>query len=178
MQSSRHYIMSFHLPNMDTIKAWLPPSQGRVARATPEHTAELKEQDAASLLQVWGKAPPGALQRRIEECQAEWDTEATLELNASIAAGFGLLMTALGHPLWLLFSAIVLAFLAQHATQGWCPPLPLFRALGYRTPEEIHDEITALRLLHGDSTHSCQATSSRPLLPWQLASLRWAQWLA
>ena len=40
-----------------------------------------------------------------------------------------------GHRGWLWFSVGVLAFLAQHALQGWCPPMPVFRYLGTRTGE-------------------------------------------
>jgi hypothetical protein len=45
---------------------------------------------------------------------------------------------------------MVLGFFAQHAIQGWCPPLPLFRKLGYRTRKEIDKEKYALKLLRGD----------------------------
>ena len=37
-----------------------------------------------------------------------------------------------GRPGWLWFSVGVLAFLLQHALQGWCPPMPVFRWLGFR----------------------------------------------
>jgi hypothetical protein len=39
----------------------------------------------------------------------------------------------------------VQAFYLQHTLQGWCPPLPLLRRLGFRTPREIGDERSALR---------------------------------
>jgi len=39
----------------------------------------------------------------------------------------------------------VAAFLLQHAVQGWCPPLPVFRRLGVRTADEINDERVALK---------------------------------
>lgn len=41
-------------------------------------------------------------------------------------------------------------FLLQHAVQGWCPPLPVFRRLGVRTAREIHEEILALKAMRGD----------------------------
>jgi hypothetical protein len=31
-------------------------------------------------------------------------------------------------------------FLLQHALQGWCPPVPLLRQLGFRTSYEIEEE--------------------------------------
>jgi hypothetical protein len=40
--------------------------------------------------------------------------------------------------------------LLLHAVQGWCPPVPLFRRLGFRTSAEIHQERYALKALRGD----------------------------
>lgn len=51
---------------------------------------------------------------------------------------------------WLAVPAIVTAFLFQHAIQGWCPPLPILRRLGFRTAREIDAERTALKALRGD----------------------------
>ena len=51
---------------------------------------------------------------------------------------------------WLALPAIVTGFLFQHAMQGWCPPLPILRRLGFRTAEEINQERYALKALKGD----------------------------
>lgn len=40
--------------------------------------------------------------------------------------------------------------LFQHATQGWCPPLPLFRRMEKRTRNEIDVEKFAMKALRGD----------------------------
>lgn len=50
----------------------------------------------------------------------------------------------------LLVPAVVLGFLAQQALQGWCPPVPVFRRLGFRTRREIDAEKDALKALRGD----------------------------
>jgi hypothetical protein len=50
--------------------------------------------------------------------------------------------------LWL--PVIVLTFLLQHAVQGWCPPVVLFRRLGVRTRQELDAERAALKALRGD----------------------------
>jgi hypothetical protein len=39
---------------------------------------------------------------------------------------------------------VVGTFLLQHALQGWCPPVPILRRLGYRTAREIFEERLAL----------------------------------
>ena len=45
---------------------------------------------------------------------------------------------------------VVFGFLAQHALQGWCPPLPVLRKLGFRTQKEIQRERHAVKKLRGD----------------------------
>jgi hypothetical protein len=46
--------------------------------------------------------------------------------------------------------ALVSGFLFQHAVQGWCPPVPVLRRLGFRTAYEIEEERRALKALRGD----------------------------
>jgi hypothetical protein len=80
----------------------------------------------------------------------EWDIERTLEANAASVALIGLgLGTFLDRRLYVL-PALVCGFLLQHAIQGWCPPVPLFRRLGVRTASEIDHERYALKALRGD----------------------------
>jgi hypothetical protein len=38
----------------------------------------------------------------------------------------------------------------MHAVQGWCPPVPVLRRLGFRTASEIDHERYALKALRGD----------------------------
>jgi hypothetical protein len=52
---------------------------------------------------------------------------------------------------FLLLPAVVFSFFFQHATQGWCPPLPVVRKMGVRTRREINHEKYALKALRGDS---------------------------
>jgi hypothetical protein len=51
---------------------------------------------------------------------------------------------------WLAIPIIVGAFLFQHAIQGWCPPIPVLRRMGFRTAREIEIERVALKTLRGD----------------------------
>jgi hypothetical protein len=57
--------------------------------------------------------------------------------------------TFVDHRFYLL-PGLVGAFLLQHAIQGWCPPVPIFRRLGFRTAGEIDEERYALKDLRGD----------------------------
>ena len=79
-----------------------------------------------------------------------WDIERTLEANAATASLIGLTLGATVDRRWFAFPAIVAGFLLQHALQGWCPPLPVFRRMGYRTSYEIDYERYALKILRGD----------------------------
>jgi hypothetical protein len=95
----------------------------------------------------------GATQReideRLEELKREWDIERTLEANAASVALLGLGLSIFDRR-FLVLPVAVAGFLLQHALQGWCPPLPVFRRLGVRTSAEIHAEMLALRILRGD----------------------------
>lgn len=87
---------------------------------------------------------------RIEELEREWDIERLLETNASVLAFSGVALAALYSKKWLIVPGIVTAFLFQHAVQGWCPPVPVFRRLGVRSRKEIEREKYALKVLRGD----------------------------
>lgn len=87
----------------------------------------------------------------MDELRKEWDVERALEVNASslilmssIAAGVRTRSWGFAPP------AVVAGFLLQHGLQGWCPPLPVLRRLGFRTQREIDAERTAVRLMLGD----------------------------
>src|ERR1700754_1330692 len=95
-------------------------------------------------------AGPHAIERRLDELDAEWDIERVLEANAATAVLIGTGLGASVNRRWFALPAIVGAFLLQHAVQGWCPPLPVFRRMGFRTAAEIDRERYALKALRGD----------------------------
>ncbi len=91
------------------------------------------------------RAHPEEIPARLRELDEEWDIERTLEANAASVTLVAVLLGILVSRKWLLFPAVVAGFLLQHALQGWCPPLPLFRRLGVRTQAEIEAERCALK---------------------------------
>lgn len=119
----------------------------------PDHTAEPVnrriEQDTAARVAALA-AQPERVEARLRELDREWDIERTLEANAASVALAGILLAAFVDLRWLILPAVVAAFLLQHAVQGWCPPLPVFRRLGFRTAHEIEEERQALKALRGD----------------------------
>lgn len=127
----------------------LPPTRRRVA----EHTADrvnrsIEEQIEANV--AYFAAHPEDIDARLRELDREWDIERTLEANASTLALTGTLLGAFVDRRFLILPGVVTAFLLQHALQGWCPPLPVFRRLGVRTAAEIAHERYALKYLRGD----------------------------
>ena len=80
----------------------------------------------------------------------EWDVERTLESNAATLALTGTLLGIFVDRRFLAIPIVVSGFLLQHALQGWCPPVPLFRRQGFRTMREIDTERYALKALRGD----------------------------
>ncbi|HQG31700.1 MAG TPA: hypothetical protein PLA83_07210 [Deltaproteobacteria bacterium] len=94
---------------------------------------------------------PDQIDDRISMLKGEWDIERTLEANASILELYSLFISAImRRRLYILLGIAVVGFLLQHAIQGWCPPVSVFRRLGIRTKEEIQLELYGLRMLKGD----------------------------
>ncbi len=87
---------------------------------------------------------------RLRELDREWDIERAIEANASALAFAGIALAATHDRRWLVLPGLVSAFLFQHAIQGWCPPVPILRKLGFRTSYEIEEERRALKALRGD----------------------------
>jgi hypothetical protein len=87
---------------------------------------------------------------RLAALDREWDIERVLQANASTLVVLGTLVGAKIDRRFLLLPAAVLTFFAQHALQGWCPPLPVLRRNGVRATREIERERYAVKALRGD----------------------------
>ena len=130
--------------------AILPSTHARVRKhSSPEANARIRE-DALQRLKEYEHAGASRISARIAELEREWDIERVLEANAATVALIGLALGAGVNRRWFALPAVVAGFLLQHALQGWCPPLPVFRRLGIRTAVEIHEEIVALKTMRGD----------------------------
>jgi hypothetical protein len=128
----------------------LPATALRVERHTaPELNEAIRAVTDARLAELQ-RADAVRIAQRLAELDSEWDIERLLQLNASVIAGTGLLLGATVDRRFLLLPLAVFGFFLQHALQGWCPPIPLFRRLGVRTAREISRERYALKALRGD----------------------------
>ena len=88
--------------------------------------------------------------QRLHALDREWDIERAIEANAATLGLLGVTLAATHNRRWLALPALVTGFLLQHAVQGWCPPVPVLRRLGFRTTFEIEEERQALKALRGD----------------------------
>ncbi len=127
MTSTRNRV-PLHSPVQDNLKI------RRTLQANVAYFAEHREQIAG----------------RLRELDEEWDIERAIETNAAAIGLTGIALAAGRDRRWLALPALVSGFLLQHAIQGWCPPVPILRKLGFRTSYEIEEERRALKALRGD----------------------------
>lgn len=137
---------------------------GRVRQNTSEKANRRIDRKITMNIGRYRDYSDDAIASRLEELRREWDIEKTLEVNASALALTGVLLGALVNKRWLIMSGIVTGFLLQHGLQGWCPPLPLFRAMGIRTRQEIDEEKYALKIIRGDFEYVSSDSKSKKIL--------------
>jgi hypothetical protein len=139
----------------------IPSTVGRVPQQTAEHVNEqIRRQTDESVARVAAQGQ-AAIDRRLVELDREWDIERTLESNAATAVLVGSALGAFVDRRFFALPAVVAAFLLQHAVQGWCPPLPLFRRAGVRTASEIDYERYALKAIRGDFARASEGDGDR-----------------
>ncbi len=127
----------------------LPSTTKRVPAQTAARINERIRRELAGRLHYYAHHRD-AIDERLRQLEAEWDTERTLQANAASLSLAGVVLGAFVNKRFLLLPGVVTGFLLQHALQGWCPPLPVLRRLGFRTQAEIARERFALKALRGD----------------------------
>jgi hypothetical protein len=123
----------------------LPATFERVPRNTAREVNRRIRQEALANLRRYRNAGPDAVRRRLDELDREWDIERAIEANAAVVALAGVALGAFVHRRFLVLPAAVGLFLLQHSLQGWSPPVPILRRLGFRTAREIFGERLALK---------------------------------
>ena len=97
------------------------------------------------------RSRPEDIGRRLKTINEEWDVERMLATMSSLVSLFGVGMAFAGRRRALALALGVQSFYLLHALRGWCPPLPLLRRLGFRTPMEIEQERCALKAITDES---------------------------
>ena len=126
------------------------PGKDRVRNHTPARVNERIDALTRATIDATLSQGPGAIERRLAELDAEWDIDRALMVNFAVVGGasfaFGLSRFAASPMLGprrkglLYFFGTQLGFLLVHGLVGWCPPVALFRRLGFRTKGEIETE--------------------------------------
>ena len=109
--------------------SFLPRTDERVPKHTAPHVNRKLRETTIESLRSYVGAERATIDARIDQLRKEWDVERTLEANASAIALAGLALGVGVDRRWLALPVVVAGFLLQHALQGWCPPLPIFRRL-------------------------------------------------
>ena len=145
------------------------PTTTRVEQHTDEAVNEQIRSETERNISYVGRQGRDEISRRLSELDHEWDMERTLEANAASVALLGLGLGTFVNRRFFVLPAVVAGFLLQHAVQGWCPPVPVFRRLGFRTAREIASERYALKVIRGDfgdlpETHTIDEEKARRIL--------------
>jgi hypothetical protein len=122
----------------------MPSTIERVSLHTADSVNERIHRDTEKNILYYSRQNSDTISQRLKELDQEWDMERILETNAATAAILSTLLGTFVSRKWYLFPALIGGFLLQHAIEGWCPPVPLFRRLGFRTSREIETERHAL----------------------------------
>jgi hypothetical protein len=134
---------------------WYPPSHDEIRERTSSVSNERIDRTTRRAVSH-ALASPADMRDRIAALDREWDIDRVLMLNFAVLGGLSAALTMrsiarsgrLGGWGALFFTQI--GFLAHHAIRRWCPPMPLFRALGIRSQREIDREREHLQHLQSD----------------------------
>lgn len=117
-----------------------PPTSERVELNTNAKVNEKIGEKTLKNIANYTNKSNEEINSRIKELNKEWDIERFLETNAASAVVLSTILGFTVNKKWFSVSGIAGGFLLEHALQGWCPPVPIFRRLGIRTSSEINYE--------------------------------------
>ena len=145
----------------------LATSSGRVATNSPQDANQRIREHFHQCVSYYTNFPE-EIPDRLKELDREWDIERTLSVMSSGLTLVGLALALRGRTRALALSGVVQGFYMQHTLQGWCPPLPILRRLGFRTSMEIEREKCALKdLLRDRDPEEVLAHASRLEAPFR-----------
>jgi len=101
-------------------------------------------------INIYKNSSDKILSDNIEKLNNEWDIERLLEAKAATIIITSTILGLKSNKNWFLLTGAAGIFLLQHSIQGWCPPVPLLRRMGFRTSEEINNEKIVYKMLRKD----------------------------
>jgi hypothetical protein len=119
--------------------------QDRIRDNTADHVR--RKIDAGTEQAIAGAvaAGPEAIAARLRDLGREWNADRAVMANFAILGGLSYVLGRRNRG-WRTFFHVQLGFLLYHSIFGWCPPLPVFRRLGFRSQQEIDAERARLLL--------------------------------
>jgi len=122
-------------------------SERVVKHTNPEINLRIQERTQARIARLASQGPD-AIRRRLDALDSEWDIERVVELQASVLTLASMIIAGVKRERrWFMLGGLAQGFMLQHAVQGWCPPIPALRWMGFRTAREIEEEREALQAL-------------------------------
>lgn len=129
---------------------WEPPHRDDIREHTSAASNERIDRETRDAL-ADASPSPARIRARLAELDREWTVDRALMLNFAVLGGLSgslamrRLYTARKLGGWGALFFTQIAFLAHHAIRRWCPPMPVFRRLGFRSESEIGAERVALQ---------------------------------
>jgi hypothetical protein len=142
------------MPHFESYDDLQPPTHDRIREHSSEGANRRIDRETRGAI-AEARHSSVARTARIRELEKEWNIDRALMLNFGIVGAFTAFkamqqMKRTGHlGGWGLFFWVQMGFLVNHAVRGWCPPMPVFRRLGFRSPNEISAEMVALHQTDG-----------------------------
>lgn len=129
------------------MKFIFPDTTKRIELHTNQQVNDKIRKETFANISVYADKSKEEINNRVKKLDEEWDIERVLETNAASAVILSTILGLTVNKKWFLATGVVGGFLLQHALQGWCPPVEVFRRLGVRTCSEINYEKQALKNL-------------------------------
>jgi hypothetical protein len=147
METNHSLTETYHSASLET------PQFDRIRAHTAEEINQRIDEQILRNVEEHSHSPE-AIERRLETLDHEWDIDRALMANFSVLAFSALMAGIFRNRRFLALPAIQIPFLLWHAVEGWCPPLPLLRRMGFRTRQEIEAEKMELRKAGARNYHS------------------------
>jgi hypothetical protein len=137
------------MPHTISHEALQPPAHDRIREHSSDSANQRIDRETRGAIEEALRSSE-TRRARLRELDQEWDIDRALMLNFGVVGAYSafnaMRQLRRGHiGLWSLFLGVQLGFLINHAVRGWCPPMPLFRRLGFRSAKEIAAERLALQ---------------------------------
>ncbi len=129
-----------------------PATTEKAERNTSPSSMQRFDQQFRENIARFRGADKQVIKRRLSELDREWNVERAIELEAPTMILLGLALGSLSNRKWFAVSAMAASMVILHNLQGWYPLLPVFRAAGLRTAEEIEQERMALKAMLGEQS--------------------------